>query len=235
MAAPLTQTSIFSDIGAAFRQNRMPCVLLNVLVVALVSSYFYLPSVASAWQAVGEFKTHWSFGFSFASTVLAAVIMPTAVQWVMGTLPAKGRKKRIGFLMLFWGYRGMEIDLFFDLQSWLFGNGNDAATLIKKVVVDQFIASPIWFVPTYVIALRWVDQAGSWSRLRASLNRNFWLRTCPTMLLTNWLVWIPAVALIYSLPAPLQFPLFSIVMTFFILVATLMARERIGELPPMEN
>ncbi len=143
--------------------------------------------------------------------------------------------KRVGFLMLFWGYRGMEIDLFYHLQSWLFGNGNDAATLIKKVAVDQFIASPIWFVPTYVIALRWVDKGGSWSRLRASLNRNFWLRTCPTMLLTNWLVWIPAVALIYSLPAQLQFPLFSIVMTFFILVATLMSRDSTGELPPMEN
>ncbi len=84
MAAPLTQTSIFSDIGAAFRQNRLPCVLLNVLVVALVSSYFYLPGVASAWQAVGEFKTHWSYGFSLVSTTFAAVLMPSAVQWAMG-------------------------------------------------------------------------------------------------------------------------------------------------------
>jgi hypothetical protein len=58
------------------------------------------------------------------------------------------------------------------------------------------------------------------------LNRDFWRRTIPTILITNWLIWIPAVALIYSLPAALQFPLFSVVMTFFILIVTLMARDR---------
>jgi hypothetical protein len=94
-----------------------------------------------------------------------------------------------------------------------------------KVLVDQFVMSPLWFVPTYLIALRWVDMRGSWSRTRASLGRDFWKRTLPTVLLTNWLVWIPTLALVYSLPAALQFPLFSVVMCFFILIVTLLARE----------
>jgi len=38
-------------------------------------------------------------------------------------------------------------------------------------------------------------------------------------------VWIPALALVYSLPAALQFPLFSVVMCFFILVVTVMTRK----------
>jgi hypothetical protein len=129
--------------------------------------------------------------------------------------------------MLFWGYRGMEIDLFYHLQSYLFGDGNDAPTLIAKVAFDQFVFSPIWFVPTYLIALRWIDLDASWTRTRASLDREFWTRTCPTVMITNWLVWIPALALVYSLPAALQFPLFSIIMCFFILIVTLLAGSNV--------
>lgn len=216
---------IFASIGAAFRQNRVPCVLLNAVVIALVASYYHWPAVAGMWGAVGAFKTQWSFAFSCVSTVFAAAVMPFGIQWIMGTLPAEGEGKRLLLRMLFWGYRGMEIDLFYRLQGLLFGHGNDAATLAKKVFVDQFVASTLWFVPTYVIALRWIDQGGSWSRLRASLDRDFWLRTCPTVLVSNWLIWLPALVLVYSLPAPLQFPLFSIVMCFFILVVTLLTKE----------
>ena len=217
---------IIATIRAAFRENRLSCFVLNVIVVLLVTSYYYVPAIAGLWQALGEFKTRWSYAFSLASTVFAAVLMPSFVQWLTGSLPSQDRVKRIALLALFWGYRGMEIDLFYHVQSWLFGNGNDVITLTKKVIMDQVVLSPVWFVPTYVIALRWVDHGGSWTRTRTSLNRDFWQRTIPTILITNWLIWIPAVALIYSLPAALQFPLFSLVMTFFILIVTLMARDR---------
>lgn len=221
----LPNPGILASIGAALRQNRVPCLLLNMLVVALVTSYYRWPAVAGMWEGVGAFKTRWSFGFSCVSTMFAAAVMPFFIQCALGTLPAEGRWRRLGLCMLFWGYRGMEIDLFYRLQGMLFGHGHDARTLAAKVAVDQFIASPLWFVPTYVIALRWIDQGGSWARLRASLDRQFWTRICPTVLVTNWLIWIPALVLVYSLPAPLQFPLFSVVMCFFILLVTLLAGQ----------
>ena len=229
MPAPSSQShGILASIGIAFRKNRLPCLLLNVLVIALVTSYYQWSAVAGMWEAVGAFKLRWSFGFSCVSAVFAAAVMPFFVQWAMGTLPPEGRWKRLGLRMLFWGYRGMEIDLFYRVQGMLFGHGHGVATLVKKVLVDQFVASPLWFVPTYVIALRWIEQGGSWSRLRASLDREFWTRTCPTVLVTNWIVWIPALALVYSLPPALQFPLFSVVMCFFILIVTLLARGEAG-------
>jgi hypothetical protein len=215
---------ILSTVGATFRQNRVACVLLNLLVIALVASYYLMPSVAAVWDTVGAFKQHWSYGFSLASTILAAVLLPSIVQRMLGTLPVAGRMKRLVLLVLFWGYRGMEIDLFYRFQSWLFGDSTAASTLVKKVLLDQFVISPLWFVPTYVLALRWIDCGGSWARTRPTLNREFWLHTCPVVLVTNWVVWIPTVALVYSLPAALQFPLFSVVMCFFILIVTLMMR-----------
>ncbi|WP_395741345.1 hypothetical protein [Prosthecobacter sp.] len=217
---------ILATILAVFRQNRLPCLVLNVFAVALVVSYYQVPALAGFWEALGAFKTRSAFAFSCVSTMFAAAILPTGIQWMMGTLPKEGNGKRLLLLMLFWGYRGMEIDLFYHFQTWLFGDRQDALTLVKKVLVDQFIMSPLWFVPTYVIALRWVELGGSWKRTRPTLDREFWTRTCPTVLVTNWLVWIPALALVYSLPAALQFPLFSVVMCFFILVVTVMTQRK---------
>ena len=232
MAASSHQNpGVLAAILVAFRQNRLPCVLLNVLVVALVVSYYWWPALAGMWEAIGAFKIRWSFVFSCVSTMFAAAVMPFFAQWAMGTLPADGRWSKLGLRMLFWGYRGMEIDLFYRVQGWLFGNGNDAVTLTKKVLVDQFVMSPLWFVPTYVIVLRWIEQGGSWTRLRTSLDRHFWTRTCVTVMVTNWLIWIPALALVYSLPAPLQFPLFAVVMCFFILVVTLLTRDTRAPIP----
>jgi hypothetical protein len=221
----MSDLSIGARLRAVFRENRLPCLVLNLLVLALVGSYYAVPQAAALWQAVGDFKLRWSFGFSLVSTIFAAALLPTLVQGWMGRLPVQGRLKRLALLSLFWGWRGMEIDLFYQIQGWLFGHGNDARTLLIKVAFDQFFMSPLWFVPTVLIALRWVEFDGSWARTRASLDREFWLRTCPTVMVANWLVWIPALALIYSLPAALQFPLFSGVMCFFILILTLLARR----------
>ncbi len=229
--SPPPRPGVLASIGAAFRQNWLPCVLLNVLAVALVVSYYRWPALAGMWSAIGAFKTRWSFLFSCFSTMFAAAVMPFFVQWAMGTLPGGDKGRKLGLRMLFWGYRGMEIDLFYRAQGWIFGQGNDPATLVTKVAVDQFVMSPAWFVPTYVIALRWIEQGGSWARLRRSLDRDFWTRTLPTVLVTNWLIWIPALALVYSLPAPLQFPLFAVVMCLFILVVTLLARDSQEPLP----
>jgi hypothetical protein len=222
-----SRPGIWAAIAAAFRQNRLPCLFINALVIALVASYYHWPAMAGLWQSVGDFKTQWSFLFSLGSTILSAAIVPFVVQWAMHTLPAGGRMRRLACLAIFWGYRGMEIDLLYRIQGFLFGHGNDARTLIIKVAVDQFVYSTFWAVPTYVIALRWIDLGGSWSRTRASLDGYFWKHTCPTVLFTNWIIWIPTVALVYSLPAPLQFPVFSVVMCFFILLVTLLARGHV--------
>jgi hypothetical protein len=219
---------ILATIAVVFRRNRVPCLLLNVLVVALVTSYYQWPAVAGMWEAVGALKVRWSYGFSLASTIFAAVVMPFLVQAAMGTLPAEGRWRRLLFLGVFWGYRGMEIDLFFRFQGVLFGHGNDALTLVKKLLVDQLVYGPLWAVPTYIIALRWEEFGFSWARTRASLDREFWTHTCPMVMITNWIVWIPTLVLVYSLPAALQFPLFSVVMCFFVLVVTVMAKGNRG-------
>ncbi|MFN0129219.1 MAG: hypothetical protein ACKV19_21325 [Verrucomicrobiales bacterium] len=70
-------------IAAAFRQNRFACLLLNLVVAALVASYYLWPQVAGIWQAVGDFKSHWSWGFSLKGICFRGPALGTGA-WVMG-------------------------------------------------------------------------------------------------------------------------------------------------------
>lgn len=229
MPAAPAPVSLWQTIATVFRQNRVPGLLLNGLVVGLVASYYAYPEVAEVWRQVGEVKSRWGYGFSCVSTLVAAVFLPFLMQACMGTLPPVGtRLRRLGGQCLFWGLRGMEIDLFYRLQGAWFGHDNDARTLFFKVVADQFGYSILWSVPTCVVALRWIEMDCSWRRTWPTLDGAFWRRTVPTVLLTNWMVWIPAVTLVYSLPPPLQFPLFSVIMSFFVLIITLLSSRPAG-------
>ncbi|MDB6120238.1 MAG: hypothetical protein JWO08_4019, partial [Verrucomicrobiaceae bacterium] len=185
----------------------------------------------SAWAAVAEFKIRWSYVFSALATGFAAAILPHLVQRAMGAVGVGIGWREIGWLTLFWSYRGVEVDLFYKLQDWMFGQGHDAGTLTLKVIMDQFIYSVIWAAPSYVLMLRWLELDRSWSRVLASLDRRFWLHTYPTVMVTNWLIWIPTVTLVYSLPLPLQFPLFTVVMCFYVLIVTFLTS---GDRKPME-
>jgi hypothetical protein len=42
----------------------------------------------------------------------------------------------------------------------------------------------------------------------------------PVMMVTTWLVWLPTTAIVYSLPSPLQIPLFNIALCFYVLLVT---------------
>ena len=49
-------------------------------------------------------------------------------------------------------------------------------------------------------------------------------------MLATWAVWAPLMAIIYSLPYPLQFPLFSIALTFWVLLLTYMTNRFAGKI-----
>ena len=77
--SPTAKPSILAHIGLVFRQNRSACVLLNLLVITLVTTYYQVPAVTEVWENIGAFKTRWSYGFSLLSTILAASVLPFCV------------------------------------------------------------------------------------------------------------------------------------------------------------
>ncbi len=51
----------------------------------------------------------------------------------------------------------------------------------------------------------------------------------PTLVAT-WAVWIPLMAIIYSLPLALQFPLFGLALSFWVLLLTYMTNRFAGKI-----
>jgi hypothetical protein len=210
-------------ILATLRQNRWACLGLNFAVIGLVISYYRWPAMGKLWEAVGHVKTEWSYGFSALSTMMAAVVLPALVQRAMGAESGPGQARRLGWSAFYWAYRGMEIDWFYRIQGKLFGTGTDWRTVGIKLAVDQFVYSAFWAVPSYLVFVRWVEHR-SLKQAVATMDGRFWTHTYWSVLFTNWLVWLPAVSLVYSLPPALQFPLFSMILTFYILLITVLVK-----------
>ena len=76
----------------------------------------------------------------------------------------------------------------------------------------------------------WKNEGFSWQSVRRSLTWDHYHEKIVPTLLATWAVWMPFMAIIYSLPFPLQFPLFSIVLTFWVLLLTYMTNRFAGKI-----
>ena len=55
----------------------------------------------------------------------------------------------------------------------------------------------------------------SFQTCRRQLNKTFFTITYPSIVFSTWLIWVPGVAIIYSLPQLLQVPMMNIVACFY--------------------
>lgn len=208
------------------RQNLLPGAVLWCLALAIVLAYYVVPSLRPWFERVEQAKQVGGFWFSAGASAIAGALLPFLAMAALGRLPPGRRWSLLAFLLGLWIYRGMEVDAFYRLQAVLFGAGNDVATVVKKVAFDQFVYSALWTGPTSMLLYRWKDCGFSWSATRASLDRAFWQVQLPAVVISLWSVWIPAVSIIYCLPSSLQFPLFSLVLCFWVLLIEVVATRQ---------
>jgi hypothetical protein len=123
----------------------------------------------------------------------------------------------------YWLEHGMEVDLWFRLQGLIWGEGNDVATIVAKTLTDQSCYSILWAIPFSLVWFRWRDSGFQFRSIVSTVtSRKFWTVDVPQTLIGSWLVWIPAVALIFCLPPTLQIPLFVLVSCFWSLLLQLL-------------
>ena len=102
--------------------------------------------------------------------------------------------------------------------------------VLAKICVDQFGYNPFIAAPGEVLVYEWKNTRFSWESVRRTFTwKHYRDKIVPTLLAT-WAVWIPLMAIIYSLPAALQFPLFSLALTFWVLLLTYMTNKFAGKI-----
>ena len=215
---------LLSRIAVALRHNLLPGLILQAIAVALVLAYYFWPPSQPAFAFFTDLKQRYGLLYSLVATSLFGGVIPFAVLLAKGELGGRlGRE--FAFYSLFWAAKGVEVDLFYQLQSHLFGSGHDLSTIVAKTLLDQFVYVALWAAPGLALVFLWKEQGFSLPRTRQRLNREFFLLQIPAVTVANWFIWIPAVAMIYLMPPSLQIPMFNLVLCFFVLLLAFLTGE----------
>jgi len=211
---------LLRDAAASVRANLGPGVLLWVVAMAVVGSFFWWPAARPAFETVAGWKATGGFLYSFVATAVFAGLIPWLVTRVLPASRAQSTWSGLVFLLVFWGYRGIEIDLFYQLQSALFGTEGTWQTITVKVMVDMLVYNVVWAASLQLIAYRWKNGGFRSTAFRDFTWKRHFSHDFPIAVLSTWLVWIPVVALTYSLPPDLQIPVFNLAACFWSLVVS---------------
>ncbi len=206
------------------RRNLLPGVILWALGLGLVWAFYRVPVALPWFQAVAQWRDAGGFLFSAGASAVCGGLIPWLFLLALGRLPPGRRLAELIFLVVFWVYRGVEVDAFYRLQGLLWGEGTDVGTVVPKVATDMLVYTALWTIPTTTVIYAWWDEAGGdWGRFRALLTRTMFTVRIPSVVIAAWLVWTPTVAIVYSLPSLLQIPLFNVVLVFWVLLVAVVA------------
>lgn len=213
----------------SLRLNLLPGLLLQGVMIALAAAYCWVPGVHQALMHLGLMKERWGLLFSFLGTSVASSVLPELLRPL---LPASARSaqepplgSRLLFALPFWGLIGVQVDLFYRLQFLMFGPSDRLSVIVAKVLVDAFLYCPLLAMPEAVCVFLWRDHQFTHRGFRGWTPLRFYALRIFPVLMTNWMVWIPVVSVIYSLPAALGIPLFIIAQAFWVMVFTTLSSK----------
>jgi hypothetical protein len=198
--------------------------LIQLLALGVVLAYYCIDGTAGLFAAVANWKTSGGLFFSAVTTIISGGILPELLK--RHFRPAGMRAPGLGELchqFTMWAALGIVVDLFYRLQSICFGDGTDPLTLLAKVSVDQLLLTPFFSLPciTLWFALREVHYEPK-AFLRCLRFKELSKRVLP-LWATSLCFWPVMLCIVFSLPTPLQFPLFllgnaafSILMIFIV-------------------
>lgn len=178
----------------------------------------YLDEIADA-------KNEFGYIYSALSTGLFGGLIPFLALLAKGRIPFGRKYHWFLFFLLFWACKGVEVDAFYRLQSYLLGESPTFPVVFAKVLVDQFIYCVFWSAPITAIFYGWKDSGFCWSEVDVLKDLRQMIDESLFLLVSTWIIWIPAVSIIYSMPSNLQIPLFNLTLCFFVLVITITGEE----------
>jgi hypothetical protein len=214
----------------AARAHLVPGLVLQALAIALVVAYYRHAPTHAALDSLAAFRERTGWLYGIVATALFGGVLPFVYLKLDPATRGRYTLAQGAFLLVFWSYKGFEVDLWYRVLNHVVGPGHGAATVATKMFLDQFVYCPVWAVPSEALLYLWCETHFDTARVRADFRASGWYarRSLP-LLIGNLGVWLPAVCAIYALPLPLQLPLFNLVLCFFTLMLAHMVQR--GEPP----
>lgn len=216
----------------AARANAIPALILQGLMLALLLGYYLSPGVAHVLELLADLKRRHGLAFILVAAILAGAIVPELflIVFFQKGKPRAQNLRNLAFTVPTWGVDGVLVDLMYRANAWWFGDVVTVPVLIAKICVDQFGYNPFFAAPVEVLVYEWKNEGFSWRSVRRALTWAHYRDQIVPTLLATWAVWMPLMAIIYALPLALQFPLFSLALTFWVLILTYMTNRFAGKI-----
>ena len=226
-ATPVPEAPWRAGLRSA-RYNLVPGLVLQVVALTLVVVYYQYEPARSALAQVTAWRTKVGVISAILSTGFFGGLLPvlylrarTATRnhftWTQGAI-----------ITAFWAYKGLEVDVFYRLLARFVGEGHSAATVVTKVLIDQFVYCPVLAVPLTVLVYEWTDLHFNGTALGADFRAGGWARRrILPVLISNLGVWLPGACIIYALPTPLQVPMQNLLLCFFTLLVAHQTRRAV--------
>lgn len=215
------KTPLLIGLRAA-KANLVPGLIVQAAMVSIVAAYYTQPPVHAWLSVLADFKRDGGLVFSAVAAAVAGGVFPEVLA-VAVFQRGKIRRENLGNLLFnvaLWGVEGMIVDLFYRTQAHMFGSHVDFATVLKKVLVDQLVYTPFFATPFSVGCYEWKHQHYALKGMSRVFTPAYYKNKSVPALIASWGVWIPLVTVIYSLPSLLQFPLFTLGLTFWVMLLT---------------
>lgn len=210
------------------RDNFVPMVVLWLFAAMLVFAYYCIPGCAEALGPLARWQCRSGSRGAFLGLAFFCGIVPglffLAVQSVRPPRPVLTMLAQTVWGGL-WGVAG---NWLYSAQSVWFGGNADWKTLLLKTAVDQFIWTPFILSPFNAAFFFWLGRDFSFRRVAAELPRHFVRAVFLPNLISNWLVWIPVLCVVYAFPLPLQIHLSGVASAFWALLCLRIGRWNEG-------
>lgn len=208
----------------AVRDHIKPFLAIQICVVLAVVAYYQIPSFAEFAGTLAGWKAAGGLIFSFLTTSIAGAVFPEIFK-ALTRDPRRLPFPEFAYMCLVFGGNGIIVDLFYQFQSYLFGDEANFRTVAIKVFVDQAIASWLMFQSYFLLMMLFRRAEFKFSRMREGLKANPFYRQIWPIMVVGWAFWIPALCGIYALPGNLQFVLFLFVQAAWSLIVVHVAKS----------
>jgi hypothetical protein len=216
----------------AAKANALPGFILQAAMLVVLIAYYLSPACAQFLNRLAQSKQEYGLVFVVASAVVAGALVPeifVIVFFQRGRF-RKENLRNLQFTIPTWAIDGILVDWMYRLNAVWFGDITTVGVVTAKILVDQLGYNPFIAAPLEVLVYEWKNDGFSWASVRRALTWNHYRDKIVPTLLATWAVWGPLMAIIYSLPFALQFPLFSIALTFWVLLLTYMTNRFAGKI-----
>ncbi len=216
----------------AAKANAVPGFILQGGMLSILFAYYMSARFAGGLDRLAHYKQEHGLVFVIAAGILAGGILPElfVIFFFQKGKLYRQNLRNLAFTVPTWALDAVLVDLMYRANMIWFGNSVTVAVVLAKICVDQLGYNPFLAAPGEVLVYEWKNDGFSLGSIKRAFSWEHYRDKIVPTLLATWVVWAPLMAIIYSLPYPLQFPLFSLALTFWVLLLTYMTNRFAGKI-----